>query len=76
MEATKATKTTKASRACRECQISDSLKILGTGAYNDTIEVECTVCGELYEVEPDGLGEGGLEMVDAMSIEFDKDPNY
>jgi len=62
-------------RTCRECQTPDSLKILGTGAYNDTIEVECINCGELYEVEPDGLGEGGLEMVDAMNLEFKKDPD-
>jgi len=59
---------------CRECEIGE-LKIIGTGDYNDTVEVECqnTECGEVYEVEPDGLDEGGLEMVDAMQIQMDKD---
>jgi len=56
---------------CRECK--GELKILGTGFYGDTIEVECQACGELYEVEPDGLGEAGMEMVEAQMIEMDKD---
>jgi len=55
---------------CRECE-TGTLEIIGTGYYGDTIEVECNNpdCGEVYEVEPDGLGEGGLEMVEAQMIE-------
>jgi ssDNA-binding Zn-finger/Zn-ribbon topoisomerase 1 len=51
---------------CRECG-KGKLKILGTGGFGDTVEVECQnpKCGEIYEVEPDGLGEGGLEWVAA-----------
>ena len=48
---------------CRECK--GKLKILGTGVYGDTVEVECQACGECYEVEPDGLGDAGFEWVDA-----------
>jgi len=55
---------------CREC--GGELNILGTGGYDDTIEVECQDCGECYEVEPDGLGEGGLEMIDAQMIQMKK----
>ena len=57
-------------KKCREC--GGKLKIMGTGFYGDTIEVECQKCGEYYEVEPDGLGEAGLEMVDAKMIEMMK----
>ena len=39
------------------------------GAYEDTILVECANCGYCAELEPDGLGEGGFEMVEAMEIE-------
>lgn len=53
---------------CREC--GSNLRILGTGCLGDTIDVECDNCGEVYEVEPDGLGEGGLEMIDAKMIEL------
>jgi len=35
----------------------------------DTVLVECPECGEEYELEPDGLGEGGMEMVEAFEIE-------
>lgn len=55
-------------RRCRECR-RGTLEIVGVGHYDDTILVECPECGEEYEVEPDGLGEGGLEMVEAMEIE-------
>lgn len=55
-------------RLCRECQVG-VLKVLGMGPYEDTIEVECPECGEEYEVEPDGLGEGGLEMAEAYEAE-------
>jgi len=56
---------------CRECNVGE-LKVLGIGAYDDTIEVECPNCGECYEVEPDGLGDGGLEFVDAQMIEMQR----
>jgi len=56
---------------CRECD--GELKILGTGTYGDTIEVECQDCGEEYEVEMDGLGDGGLEFVDAQMIQMMED---
>ena len=49
---------------CRECRIG-KLTILGTGGFGDTVEVECDNCGEIYEVEPDGLGGGGEEWVEA-----------
>ena len=45
---------------------------MGTGYLGDTIEVECQDCGECYEVEPDGLGEAGMEFVDAQMIEMEK----
>lgn len=47
---------------CRECKVG-RLTIVGTGYYGDTVEVECESCGECYEVEPDGLDEGGMEWV-------------
>ena len=50
---------------CRECG-EKKLEIMGTGYYGDTIEVECQACGEFYEVEQDGLGQGGLEFIIAM----------
>ena len=56
------------SRRCRECK-EGRLEVVGMGAYEDTILVECPHCGAEYEVEPDGLGEGGLEMVEAFEIE-------
>lgn len=56
---------------CRECK-KESLFILGTGGYDDTIEVECGSCGASYEVEPDGLGEGGMEFVDAQMAEIER----
>lgn len=49
---------------CRECGEGE-LEILGTGGLGDTVEVCCKKCGEVYEVEPDGLGDGGMEMVEA-----------
>ena len=59
---------------CRECK-TGRLKILGTAGYDDTIEVECQNpdCGEIYEVEPDGLGGAGLEFVEAQMIEMEKE---
>ena len=58
------------SRECREC--GGKLEILGTGCY-DGVEVECLECGECYEVEPDGLGEGGMEWVEAKVKEMGGD---
>jgi ssDNA-binding Zn-finger/Zn-ribbon topoisomerase 1 len=59
---------------CRECGIG-KLNILGTSGFGDTIEVECQnpECNEIYEVEPDGLGMGGLEFVDAQIMDMDID---
>jgi hypothetical protein len=54
---------------CRECG-EGRLEILGTGGFGDTVEVECQKCGEIYEVEPDGLGDGGFEWVDAMMMDM------
>ncbi len=56
------------SRICRECR-TGVLKVTGMSAYEDTILVQCQDCGEEYELEPDGLGEGGMEMVEAFEIE-------
>ena len=56
------------SRICRECK-KGQLKIIGMGPYEDTIIVECQECGEEYEVEPDGLDQGCMEMVEAWEIE-------
>lgn len=56
------------SRKCRECK-TGALEITGTGNYDDTIMVECQSCNEEYELEPDGLGEGGMEFVEAQMIE-------
>lgn len=57
-------------KKCRECK-TGKLKIIGTGTYGDGVEVECQnpECGETYELEADGLGEGGLEWVAAKMIE-------
>jgi hypothetical protein len=49
---------------CHNCGGKD-FEILGTGYLGDTIEVECKDCGEFYELEPDGLGQGGMEWVEA-----------
>lgn len=57
------------SRICRECG-EGPVQVTGTGFYDDTILVECPHCGEEYELEPDGLGEGGFEMVEALDIEL------
>ena len=49
---------------CHECGHTE-FEILGTGYLGDTIEVECKECGAFYELEPDGLGQGGMEWVEA-----------
>ena len=56
---------------CREC--GGELEIKGTGILGDTILVECQSCGDGYELEPDGLGDGGLEMVDALMMQVELD---
>ena len=43
------------------------------GSFGDTILVECTECGYEAELEPDGLGEGGFEMIEAMQIEYGRE---
>ena len=53
---------------CREC--GGELKILGTGGYGDTVEVECQNCHDVYEVEQDGLGMGGMEWGEAKMIDM------
>lgn len=57
-------------KRCRECKIG-TLKITGTGYYDDTIMVECQnpECQATYELEPDGLGEGGMEWVVAKMMD-------
>jgi hypothetical protein len=55
------------SRLCRECG-TGKMVIVGSGSYDDTIEIECNNCGDYQELEPDGLGEGGLEWVEAMML--------
>lgn len=57
------------SRKCPECK-TGRLAITGVGAFEDTILVECPDCDYCAELEPDGLGEGGFEMVEAMQIEM------
>ena len=54
------------SRRCPECT-TGTLRIVGMGDYEDTILVECD-CGFEGELEPDGLGEGGIEMVEAFDV--------
>jgi transcription elongation factor Elf1 len=57
------------SRTCPDCK-KKTLEITGVGSFEDTILVECTDCGYSAELEPDGLGEGGFEMIEAMQIEY------
>jgi hypothetical protein len=40
------------------------------GPYEDTIVVECPHCGDEYELEPDGLGEGAMELIEAYEAEM------
>ena len=56
------------SRQCPECK-RGTLRVTGLGSYEDTILVECPDCGEEFELEPDGLDEGGMELVEAFEIE-------
>jgi len=59
-------------RQCPECK-TGRLTITGMGFYEDTILVECQECDYAAELEPDGLGEGGFEMIEAMQIEYGRD---
>lgn len=55
---------------CQECE-KVTLKILGIDEeYGDCIVVGCTnkECFAEYKVEPDGLGQGGMEFVKAQII--------
>lgn len=56
---------------CNECEVG-KLKVIGTGYYGDTIEVQCLnpECGEINELEPDGLGESGMEFVLAQMMDL------
>lgn len=56
---------------CRECGVG-TVKIMGTGGFGDLVEVECPDCHESYEVEPDGLGDGGFEWVEAMMMDMEQ----
>ena len=52
---------------CRECEIGH-LKIIGLGGFDDLVQVECSHCGAIYDLEPDGLGMGGEEFAIAQMI--------
>lgn len=50
----------------RRCDCGGRFKILGIDEeYGDSIEIECIKCGDTDTVEPDGLGCGGMEWVEA-----------
>ena len=55
-------------RKCYECG-AIALVIDGLGEYKDTILIHCEECGIEGELEPDGLGEGGFELLEALEIE-------
>lgn len=57
------------SRICRECK-EGRLEVVGMGDFEDTIIVHCPECDEEYEVEPDGLGEGCMELIEANELEM------
>lgn len=59
-------------KQCPECK-DGKLKPIGISGYNDLIEAECNKCHTIVEVESDGLGDGGLEFVDAYLAELDKE---
>ena len=57
---------------CPECK-EGNLEVTGTDEeFGDLIEVECNTCGYSTTLEPDGLGEGGMEWVDAKILDFEK----
>lgn len=53
-------------KKCREC--GGELDIQGTDGRGN-VEVECQDCGDYTVVEPDGLGCGGEEWVEAMMMD-------
>lgn len=53
----------------RKCECGGKFQILGTGGFGDTIEIECMACGDFFDIEPDGLGMGGLEFVEAQMMD-------
>lgn len=55
------------SRLCPECE-KGTLIIDGAGTYKDTILVHCNNCDADFELEPDGFGEGGMELAEAFLI--------
>lgn len=58
----------------RKCKCGGKLKVLGMAdIYDDLIEVECSDCGDVLVVEPDGLGMGGMEWVEAKMLSEDKE---
>lgn len=57
------------SRICRECK-EGRLEVVGLGDFEDTIIVHCAECDEEYELEPDGLGEGCMELIEAFELEM------
>ena len=56
-------------RRCYECG-AIALVIDGLGEYKDTILIHCEECGIEGELEPDSLGEGGFELLDALEIDM------
>ena len=56
------------SRTCRECK-KGRVEVIGMGEFGDSIIVACVECDEEYELEPDGLGEGCEELVEAWVLE-------
>lgn len=49
---------------CRECKTG---KLEVVDCEDCLLTVECQRCGTVYDVEPDGLGDGGLEWAEAMA---------
>ena len=49
---------------CKECK-RGTLTVIGVDDMN--LLVQCGYCKEIYLVEPDGLGQGGLEWAQAMA---------
>jgi transcription elongation factor Elf1 len=60
---------------CRECK--GRLQVIE--AEDDLMTVECTECGEIYNTEIDGLGDGGIDywprMMAAQLEEDDENPS-
>ena len=63
---------TQTDKICKECK-TGKLEITGTAGFGDMVEVHCTNtdCDEIYEVEPDGLGMAGDEMLTALMEDLD-----